>query len=146
VHNVLVNARAHGHPEAEPLRVRVTREGDRVRFAVEDRGPGFPPGLAERAFEPFVRGEPSRTRPAAGAGYGLGLAIVRRIVEAHGGRAFAHNVGDTSSVRLGGLGGAAALPPNATIGGAAALPPSEGASRAQGALVGFDLPAAPSAR
>jgi two-component system, OmpR family, sensor kinase len=92
VHNILVNARAHGHPEAEPLRVRVSREGASVRFVVADRGPGFAPGLAERAFEPFVRGEPSRTRPAAGAGYGLGLTIVRRVVEAHGGHAFARNV------------------------------------------------------
>jgi signal transduction histidine kinase len=99
VHNLLVNARAHGHPDGEPLRVRVSREGLHVRFVVEDRGPGFPPGLAERAFEPFVRGEPSRTRPAAGAGSGLGLAIVRRIVEAHGGRVFAQNV--TVGARVG---------------------------------------------
>jgi signal transduction histidine kinase len=91
LHNLLVNARAHGHPEGEPLAVRVSREGGSVRVIVRDRGPGFPPGLAEKAFEPFVRGDPSRARPATGAGYGLGLTIVRRIVEAHGGSAFAQN-------------------------------------------------------
>jgi signal transduction histidine kinase len=91
LHNVLVNARVHGHDASEPLRVRVYREGERVRVAVEDRGPGFAPGLAEKAFEPFVRGEPSRARPPGAAGYGLGLAIVRRIVEAHGGHASAEN-------------------------------------------------------
>jgi two-component system, OmpR family, sensor kinase len=91
LHNVLVNARAHGHPASEALRVRVSRAGERLRIAVADRGPGFAEGLAEKAFEPFVRGEPSRARPAGAAGYGLGLAIVRRIVEAHGGRVFAEN-------------------------------------------------------
>ncbi len=113
VHNLLLNARVHGHPESEPLRVRVSREREAVRLVVEDRGPGFAPGLAERAFEPFVRGEPSRARPNAGSGSGFGLAIVRRIVEAHGGRVFAGN-----------------LPG----------PGDEGARLPSGAAVGFDLP------
>jgi signal transduction histidine kinase len=91
LHNVLVNARVHGHDASEPLRVRLSREGECLRVAVEDRGPGFAPGLADKAFEPFVRGEPSRARPPGSAGYGLGLAIVRRIVEAHGGRVLARN-------------------------------------------------------
>jgi signal transduction histidine kinase len=95
VHNLLVNARAHGHPADQPILLRVTRDGraaaGRVRVVVCDRGPGFAPGFAERAFEPFVRGDASRARPTAGAGYGLGLAIVKRVVEAHGGRVFAQN-------------------------------------------------------
>jgi signal transduction histidine kinase len=94
VHNLLVNARAHGHPADRPLELRVTREPDAVRVVVRDRGPGFPPGFAERAFDPFVRGDHARARPAEGAGHGLGLAIVRRIVEAHRGRAFARNAED----------------------------------------------------
>ena len=92
VHNLLVNARAHGHPDERPLEVTVTRDKTVVRVIVRDRGPGFPAGFAERAFEPFVRGDVARARPTVGAGYGLGLAIVRRIVEAHGGKAFARNV------------------------------------------------------
>jgi signal transduction histidine kinase len=98
-HNLIVNARAHAHPEGKPIEVRVAREGERVVTVVRDRGAGFPDGFAERAFEPFVRAEPSRARPAEGAGYGLGLTLVRRIVEAHGGRAFARNAvatGETS--------------------------------------------------
>ncbi|HEY8038655.1 MAG TPA: HAMP domain-containing sensor histidine kinase [Polyangiaceae bacterium] len=91
VHNLLLNARAHGHPDDRPLEVRVTRDASVLRVVVRDRGPGFPPGLTEHAFEPFVRGDAARSRPVTGAGYGLGLAIVRRIVEAHGGRAFARN-------------------------------------------------------
>jgi two-component system OmpR family sensor kinase len=98
VHNLLVNARAYGHPIDSPIDVHVSfvaGERDRGRWArvvVRDRGSGFPDGFAERAFEPFVRGDPSRARPTDSAGYGLGLAIVKRIVEAHGGRVFAGNV------------------------------------------------------
>jgi two-component system OmpR family sensor kinase len=102
VQNVLVNARAHGHPSDRALAIRVSRQGDFVRVVVRDRGPGFPAGFAEKAFEPFVRGEPSRVRPTEGAGYGLGLTLVRRIVEAHGGRVFAQNV----AVEAGDRGGA----------------------------------------
>jgi two-component system OmpR family sensor kinase len=91
VHNLLVNARAHGHEPGEPLHVGVSRQGLGVVVTVSDRGNGFAPGFVERAFEPFVRGDASRARPSTGPGYGLGLAIVRRIVEAHGGRVFARN-------------------------------------------------------
>jgi len=72
-----------------------------LRMVVRDEGPGFAPGFAERAFEPFVRGDAARSRPTAGAGYGLGLAIVRRIVEAHAGRAFAHNAAEGAGAEVG---------------------------------------------
>jgi len=58
---------------------------DRIRFTVIDDGPGIPAGERERVFERFHRTDPARTRAAGGAG--LGLAIVRAIADAHGGRA-----------------------------------------------------------
>jgi signal transduction histidine kinase len=127
VHNLLVNARAHGHPPDAPIEVYLSRiahprdaawAADWVRVAVRDRGPGFPPGFAERAFDPFVRGDAARKRPTVGAGYGLGLAIVRRIIEAHGGRAFARSLGTEE----------------------------DAGSGTGGAEVGFDLPLAPASR
>jgi signal transduction histidine kinase len=81
--NLLDNAGRHaGGVSAVVLRAA----GDRVRFAVEDVGPGFASGDLERVFDRFVRGERGE-----GSSLGLGLALVRRIAEAHGGRAWAEN-------------------------------------------------------
>jgi signal transduction histidine kinase len=78
---LLENARRHGGPTVV---LRVRDLGPRVAFEVEDDGDGLAPGDEERVFAPFYRG------PSAGdGGVGLGLALVRRIAEAHGGRAFA---------------------------------------------------------
>ncbi len=94
VHNLLANARAHGHPAEAPLRVSVGSAAGTLRVVVRDQGPGFAPGFAEKAFEAFVRGDAARARPVEGPGHGLGLAIVRRVVEAHGGTVFARNALD----------------------------------------------------
>jgi signal transduction histidine kinase len=64
-------------------RGRVFTDGGEAVIEIEDDGPGIAPGDAERVFEPFYRGEPSRSRETGGAG--LGLAVVRSIARAHGG-------------------------------------------------------------
>ena len=67
-----------------------THSADRAGvLRVLDRGAGFPPGGAERAFERFWRSEASRSRQTGGSG--LGLSVVRAIADAHGGQAHAAN-------------------------------------------------------
>ena len=63
--------------------VRLNGGGSEALVAIEDQGPGIPPERLEAVFEPFVRGEESRSADTGGAG--LGLAIARNIVRAHGG-------------------------------------------------------------
>jgi signal transduction histidine kinase len=80
--NLIDNAIRHS-PERRDVTVALSRIDGGVRFDVRDEGPGFPDALRERAFDRFVRGDEARTRDA---GAGLGLAIAKGIVEAHGGR------------------------------------------------------------
>jgi hypothetical protein len=82
--NLVANALRHGDGRLE-LRARV--EPGTVELHVLDHGPGFPPGFLPHAWERFARGDAARTD----GGAGLGLAIVRRIAELHGGRAEAAN-------------------------------------------------------
>lgn len=69
-------------PPASPIEIRATLEHGAIRVDVADRGPGILPGDEERIFDKFYRGRGEH----AGHGAGLGLAICRAIVEAHGGR------------------------------------------------------------
>jgi signal transduction histidine kinase len=66
-------------------RARITMNGDAaaVRIIIDDDGPGIPEHMMEKAFQPFVRLEESRSRETGGSG--LGLAITRSIVLNHGG-------------------------------------------------------------
>jgi two-component system, OmpR family, sensor kinase len=83
--NLLTNAIEHTTPECGLVLVRVQQaESDRIRFVVEDDGPGIPPDQRERVFDRFHRTDSARDR--ASGGTGLGLAIVDAIAKAHGGR------------------------------------------------------------
>ncbi len=98
LHNLFANAWNHGHPKDTPLEVTASLVDDRVRIAVRDHGPGFSDAVLPRAFEPFVMGADSARSPGA-HGMGLGLSLVRRIVEAHGGAASAVNVTEADVIK-----------------------------------------------
>jgi two-component system OmpR family sensor kinase len=82
VDNLLGNARVHT-PAGTPIHVRLAVEESQVVLEVADQGPGVPAEEGDRIFERFYRTDRSRTRSQGGAG--LGLSIVRSVVEAHRG-------------------------------------------------------------
>jgi two-component system sensor histidine kinase KdpD len=81
--NLILNASKFADP-GSAVDVTVTMDAAWVRVSVADRGPGLPTGEAGRLFEPYVRAHDVRT--SGKEGVGLGLSIVKSIVEAHAGR------------------------------------------------------------
>ena len=77
--NLIENAIVYGRR----ARVRLSERAAEFEIAIEDEGPGIPAAELERVFRPFYRLEASRNRESGGAG--LGLAIARSVVRAHGG-------------------------------------------------------------
>jgi two-component system sensor histidine kinase KdpD len=84
--NLLENA-AKYTPPGSAIAVSARAGAQQVLLRVDDHGPGLPPGQEERLFEKFERGQ----RESATPGVGLGLAICRAIVGAHGGQIHGHN-------------------------------------------------------
>jgi signal transduction histidine kinase len=83
VRNLLENAIKYSRPDSRPVEVMAARNGDSLTIRVTDDGPGIPETDLPSVFEPFYRGDRSRSRKTGG--YGLGLSIAKRIAEAHGG-------------------------------------------------------------
>jgi signal transduction histidine kinase len=70
------------------VRIQAGAAGSVIRIAVEDQGPGIAPGERHDIFKAFARGAHAADLDGARPGFGLGLSIVRRIVEASRGRIF----------------------------------------------------------
>lgn len=81
--NLLDNAAKYG-PHGQTIVVGTAREGDHVRIWVEDQGPGIPEHDRTRVWEPYIRLERSAERTTGGSG--IGLAVVKELVELHDGR------------------------------------------------------------
>lgn len=83
--NLIENALKYGTERGDTLRVELEPVGDFLELRVADAGPGIAPDEARRIFERFYRGSSARTRAQRGSG--IGLALVKHIAAAHGGRA-----------------------------------------------------------
>jgi two-component system phosphate regulon sensor histidine kinase PhoR len=79
--HLLDNAVKFGPPD-QRVEIAGERAGSRVRVAVRDQGPGLTPEQLSRVFDPLYQVDGSNTRPAGGLG--MGLALVKRLLEAHG--------------------------------------------------------------
>jgi signal transduction histidine kinase len=86
VENLVVNAIRHT-PDGTAIWVRVETRDEDVLLIVEDAGPGVPEDLKEAIFEPFRQGPGKHPSPGAG----IGLSLVARFAELHGGRAWVEN-------------------------------------------------------
>lgn len=81
VYNLINNAAKYS-PAGTTIHIAASRQNGGIRFSVEDEGPGIPEAERESVFERFYRGPNNGNAN----GLGMGLAIVRGIIEAHGGR------------------------------------------------------------
>ncbi|HEU4613886.1 MAG TPA: PAS domain S-box protein [Kofleriaceae bacterium] len=88
--NLMTNAAKYTEPGGA-IRVSVTERAGDVDIAVSDNGIGIPPDLLPRVFDLFVQGY--RTSERSGGGLGIGLTLVRNLVEMHGGTVSAHSEG-----------------------------------------------------
>lgn len=89
VRNLVENAIKYSLPDSRPVEVSASEGAGHVTIRVVDDGVGIPESDLQTIFEPFFRVDRSRSRKTGG--YGLGLSISKRIVEAHGGTIAATN-------------------------------------------------------
>jgi two-component system sensor histidine kinase KdpD len=88
--NLLENAVRYT-PAGSPIEIGAEVRGDQLLVSVADRGPGIPPADCERIFDKFYRVRRDSQGGPRPSGTGLGLAVCRGLVEAHGGRIWAEN-------------------------------------------------------
>jgi signal transduction histidine kinase len=94
----LINNAAKFSPQPGEIRVETAVESGRALVMVEDRGIGFEPGAAENLFDPFLQVNPTLERTAGGLG--IGLTIVKRLAELHGGSVHAASAGSGKGSRF----------------------------------------------
>lgn len=81
--NIFTNAVKYSHPDGKPIEISVNSNNEDIEIIVQDFGIGIPEEELPFIFEPFYRVDKSRSKDTGG--YGLGMNISKKIVEAHGG-------------------------------------------------------------
>ena len=81
--NVLENSIKYSQPESQPVEISLDDEGKSVVIRIRDYGSGIPKEEIPYVFEPFYRIDKSRSKETGG--YGLGMSLCKKIMEAHGG-------------------------------------------------------------
>jgi len=87
--NLLENAAKYSLPDSRAVQMSTASDDKMVVVRVSDDGPGIPVGDVANLFEPFFRVDRSRSKKTGG--YGLGLSICKRIIDAHGGTIVVEN-------------------------------------------------------
>ena len=82
IHNLVDNALKYSLPDSDPVELTLNQNGEGIQIIVEDDGMGIPADQAEKVFKPFMKLNPARGHRS---GYGLGLNLCQRIVQAQGG-------------------------------------------------------------
>ncbi len=95
IRHLVANALTHT-PDNGTVTIYTRHTADHAIIEVQDSGTGIVPEVIERIFEPFFRGDTARTVDKGGVG--LGLTIVKMIVEAHGGTVIAHSLAGMGSI------------------------------------------------
>lgn len=90
ISNLIDNAIKYGRPSGH-IWITAQRQGDEVQLTVRDDGMGIPPQMLQRVFDMFAQVNQAQGRPQDGLG--IGLALVRKFVELHGGTVSAHSEG-----------------------------------------------------
>jgi signal transduction histidine kinase len=84
--NLIQNALKFSRPDSKPVEVTAQQEGGRFVIKIKDDGIGISEEALSLVFKPFYQVEESRTKaPGKSGGYGLGLSLVKKVMEAHGG-------------------------------------------------------------
>ena len=90
-HNLLMNACEAVHPESGKVEISSLRTQEGIEIRIADNGPGIPESIRDQAFRPFVSAGKEK-------GTGLGLAVVQKIVQDHGGDVFVESTSTIGTV------------------------------------------------
>lgn len=82
--NILENSFKYSQPDSQPIKISLSEKENTIEIDITDDGTGIPEEHLPYLFEPFYRVDKSRSKKTGG--YGLGLSLCRKIMEAHGGR------------------------------------------------------------